>query len=779
MESRQKCSLPKDRYPIEVVSVRKNAGDKVHRDEILGIYQYSGWVEVRDRETGETRKTPEMVKVEWRSPYAGKVEQVNVRSGQVVKDPSYPLVVICEPCGHPVQVRGICALCGENLSIGTFLGTETTRATISMSHDALGVTVSKDIAKQLDQNTSQRLVKERRLTLILDLDQTLVHATIDPTVRDWMADPTNPNYGALQDIHVFDIRGHRTHYVKLRPGTREFLSRMNELFEMHIYTMGSRQYAEKIADIIDPDRHLFKNRILSRDESGSQTMKSVQRLFPFDQSMVIVVDDRSDVWNWSPNLYKIWPFTFFVGTGDINALPTDVIPERNRRLSQGTPEAIDPNPQTASGSTETVEDTGLSTEEAEEMARLHEDQQRALEEEIEKSRPLEKIGEEAGETDEEDEKDGLGKRVDSTSSMEDDTAHSPAAGDTVQAMPVAVAKKPGTKPHRKRPVLLENDRELVTVQDILEKVHQRFYEEIQTNAERRKADVRVIMQQWKRQVLDGCNIAFSGVFSSNVDPRRQDLWIAAENFGAKCYTHLVPDITHVVCIQRGRNPDDKSEKVRHAMQMVGVNIVKPEWLLLSIARWKWQPEAAYLVEPVCVPSEEPIDEDLDPEDLAILQESWEPLLGPRPEGPVPNEDDEEIDRMLADDSDTEETADEAENEMDTLPALTNDDPFAALEAAFGELQDASVPPTQDAISLNERKKRSLDEVSANDNAINNSSPDRAIKKMRTSDKTLSEEPESTGTDGFFAQLKEWDVDNEGDDGGSEASRHEELASDDE
>ena len=44
---------------------------------------------------------------------------------------------------------------------------------------------------------------------------------------------------------------------------------MHEKYEMHIYTMGTRLYAHKVASILDPDNKYFKDRILSRDESGS------------------------------------------------------------------------------------------------------------------------------------------------------------------------------------------------------------------------------------------------------------------------------------------------------------------------------------------------------------------------------------------------------------------------------------------------------------------------------------------------------------------------------
>jgi len=47
--------------------------------------------------------------------------------------------------------------------------------------------------------------------------------------------------------------------------------------------------------------------------------KSIERLFPIDQSMVAVIDDRGDVWGWQHNLVKVIPYDFFVGIGDINS----------------------------------------------------------------------------------------------------------------------------------------------------------------------------------------------------------------------------------------------------------------------------------------------------------------------------------------------------------------------------------------------------------------------------------------------------------------------------
>jgi hypothetical protein len=42
--------------------------------------------------------------------------------------------------------------------------------------------------------------------------------------------------------HIFCLP-HMRMWTKLRPGVRQFLHRAHDLFELHIYTMGDREYA--------------------------------------------------------------------------------------------------------------------------------------------------------------------------------------------------------------------------------------------------------------------------------------------------------------------------------------------------------------------------------------------------------------------------------------------------------------------------------------------------------------------------------------------------------
>jgi RNA polymerase II subunit A-like phosphatase len=245
------------------------------------------------------------------------------------------------------------------------------RATVTMSHDNTALRVSQSEAARASEEAKRRLLESRKLSLVVDLDQTIIHATVDPTVAEWQRDPANPNYEAVKNVRSFQLvddgPGGRGcwYYIKLRPGLEEFLDEISKTYELHIYTMGTRAYAQNIAKLVDPHQKIFGDRILSRDESGSLVVKNLQRLFPVDTDMVVIIDDRGDVWKWSENLIKVIPYDFFVGIGDINSsfLPkrADLVSKRKsapaKLIIETTPEAataklaIETNPEDATAVT--------------------------------------------------------------------------------------------------------------------------------------------------------------------------------------------------------------------------------------------------------------------------------------------------------------------------------------------------------------------------------------------------------------------------------------------
>lgn len=160
---------------------------------------------------------------------------------------------------------------------------------------------------------------------MVDLDLTVIHASVDPTIGEWQNDENNPNHEALKDVKTFELfddamRRQVSYYIKLRPGLARFLENISKMYEMHIYTMATRSYADNVARIIDPDEKLFGDRILSRsDTPGEEHRKNIHKLFPVDNRMVVIIDDRADVWAWSKYLLRVKPFNFFIGIGDINS----------------------------------------------------------------------------------------------------------------------------------------------------------------------------------------------------------------------------------------------------------------------------------------------------------------------------------------------------------------------------------------------------------------------------------------------------------------------------
>ncbi|XP_034237098.1 RNA polymerase II subunit A C-terminal domain phosphatase isoform X2 [Thrips palmi] len=208
----------------------------------------------------------------------------------------------------------MCADCGADLrNEDTPKDNNVAVASIPMVHSIPELKVNAEQAQILGKADEQRLLASKKLVLLVDLDQTLIHTTNDDI-------PPN-----LKDVFHFRLHGSRSpwHHTRLRPGTKKFLEEMSALYELHICTFGSRMYAHKIAQFLDPDGQYFSHRILSRDECLSANSKTanLKALFPCGDDMVCIIDDREDVWNFANNLIHVKPYHFFQHTGDINAPP--------------------------------------------------------------------------------------------------------------------------------------------------------------------------------------------------------------------------------------------------------------------------------------------------------------------------------------------------------------------------------------------------------------------------------------------------------------------------
>jgi len=76
-------------------------------------------------------------------------------------------------------------------------------------------------------------------TIVLDLDETLVHSTFEPVKNPDLVLPVVIK-GTTYRINVM-----------IRPGTEEFLARMGELFEVVVFTASLAEYAEPLVKVLD------------------------------------------------------------------------------------------------------------------------------------------------------------------------------------------------------------------------------------------------------------------------------------------------------------------------------------------------------------------------------------------------------------------------------------------------------------------------------------------------------------------------------------------------
>ena len=238
----------------------------------------------------------------------------------------------CEQC--PAFMFDICVVCGERRA-STSTTSEAAKGdgsraiddggaggirghfTTSMRYIHEGLTLSNSELDKAKREEKRRVLDEGKLTLILDLDHTLLNSTQFKELTQEQHDLLHECIAHEQEElkegekpHLYCLR-HMGFFTKLRPYAFEFLEAVSKICQPYVYTMGDKAYAKEMAKLLDPDGKIFHGRVISNNDSTSSHVKDLDIVLG-GESSALIVDDTDRVWPQNRgNLIRLDRYHFF------------------------------------------------------------------------------------------------------------------------------------------------------------------------------------------------------------------------------------------------------------------------------------------------------------------------------------------------------------------------------------------------------------------------------------------------------------------------------------
>jgi TFIIF-interacting CTD phosphatase-like protein len=101
--------------------------------------------------------------------------------------------------------------------------------------------------------------------------------------------------------------------MQTRPLLYQFLEEMSALFNIIVYTFGTRNYALGVLNTIDKEqKYLNREKLISRNESIKNVKELDKVISKQCKSMTVIIDDTAEVWKEYPlNLIHVKKFLYF------------------------------------------------------------------------------------------------------------------------------------------------------------------------------------------------------------------------------------------------------------------------------------------------------------------------------------------------------------------------------------------------------------------------------------------------------------------------------------
>lgn len=225
--------------------------------------------------------------------------------------------IVIEKCQHDYFYSGLCTSCGEKQDDSNKNHYLTMSQTIHFSNKR---------AKEIEKEIINKLVINKKLILLLDIDNTILHSVNkniylkenekDNKKEDGLNKDEQDQSQSQKLIKDFIIeRSNNKFIVSFRPFLEKFLLEISSCYEIYVYTMGIESYVLPILKYLNSHfgkEYFSESRLIARDSQNNNiSHKSINKIFPSNYNYCIILDDRDDVWKERESVIKIFPYWYF------------------------------------------------------------------------------------------------------------------------------------------------------------------------------------------------------------------------------------------------------------------------------------------------------------------------------------------------------------------------------------------------------------------------------------------------------------------------------------